>query len=180
MYSCCDCSALDIVAAQPDGSDLGVPLGREPMVYVKRRKLQTFGTAEEQNNTNKSSNQPKRPSIDTCQFVCELCTTHRPSTGHHRKSSPGAKSHQTHRYQEDSENCHTLCSPLAALLQLDMLGHHTIVAVLASGLLWFLRVPCHVPFVAMPGLCCFLHVTQVSYVHLHLHLQGHGDDHEAC
>ena len=108
MYSCCDCSALDIVAAQPDGSDLGVPLGREPMVYVKRRKLQTFGTAEEQNNTNKSSNQPKRPSIDTCQFVCELCTTHRPSTGHHRKSSSRVKSHNTNQHSNRARLEHSI------------------------------------------------------------------------
>ena len=61
-----------------------VTLTNQTLRRVTRRKLERPGTTKQQNKTRSTYNQPKRPSIGT---------THKPSTGHHRKSSPGVKSH---------------------------------------------------------------------------------------
>ena len=57
---------------------------------ITRRKQQRPGTAKEHNKPKNTYIQPKRTSIGT---------THRPSTGHHRKSSPRVNSHNARQHR---------------------------------------------------------------------------------
>ena len=64
---------------------------------VTQRKLQTPSTANEHNIKN-TYNQPKRLSI---------CTSHRASTGHNRKSSPRVRSHNTNQHSNPARLQHS-------------------------------------------------------------------------
>ena len=111
------------------------------MPGVTRGRPQMPGTAKEhETKTNDTHNQSKRPSIGT---------THRPSSRHHRQSSPRGKPPA----HNNSHNSYELCIDHERVL-IEVL----FVIWLIGGSSWiafcfFLgaSIPVHVPFVAMPG-----------------------------